>query len=191
MDLIQLPVLWLKNPQLIPANVASVLARSWDSTGQGPLNQTDFETILARDPLVNPSFNPSADTTGRFQPVAGQTFDYVPAPVGGQPDHVTHTVDYQQTNTLGQGSSDTYETGLTIDLSFTGSIAFAKINADFKQTNTATMVNKWSTLSTNITDQSASFTIVGPLSTDNYTGPVSLQVWKDNVYGTFMFFPVQ
>lgn len=191
MDVIQLPVLWLKNPSLIPPNVASVLARSWDSTGQGPLNQTDYETILARDPLVNPTFNPNTDTSGRFQKAAGQTFDYVPAPVGGQPNSAQFTVGYQATTTQGQGSSDTYETGLTVDLNFTGSIAFAKINADFKQTNTATMVNKWSAASTNTTGQSASFTIIGPLSTDNYTGPVSMQIWKDNVYGTFMFYPVQ
>jgi hypothetical protein len=191
MDVIQLPVLWLKNPGLIPADVNAVLARSWDTTGQGPLNQTDFETIMARDPLVNPTFNPNLDTTGRFQMATGQTFDYVPTPAGGQPNTEQFSVNYQATNTAGRGSSDTYQTGMTVDVKFTSSIAVVKITDEFKETQTATLVNKWSTLSTQTSGQTAAFSIVGPLSTDNYTGPVSMQIWKDNVYGTFMFYPIQ
>jgi len=26
---------------------------------------------------------------------------------------------------------------------------------------------------------------------DKYTGPMSFQVWRDNIYGSFMFYPVQ
>jgi hypothetical protein len=121
----------------------------------------------------------------------GQTFDYVPTPAGGQPNTEQFSVNYQTTNTAGRGSSDTYQTGMTVDVKFTSSIAVVKITDEFKETQTATLVNKWSTLSTQTSGQTAAFSIVGPLSTDNYTGPVSMQIWKDNVYGTFMFYPIQ
>ena len=50
--------------------------------------------------------------------------------------------------------------------------------------------NQWSQKVTNGTSQAASFTIYPPLASDNYTGPTAIQVWKDNVYGTFMFYPL-
>ena len=58
---------------------------------------------------------------------------------------------------------------------------------NYSQTYTTT--NKNSSTVTSGTMQAANFSITGPASTDNYTGPTAMQVWKDNVYGTVMFFP--
>jgi hypothetical protein len=59
-----------------------------------------------------------------------------------------------------------------------------------KASTTFTYTNTWSSTVTSGTSQAANFTIYRPLSTDGYTGPINMQIWKDNVYGTFMFYPV-
>jgi hypothetical protein len=38
--------------------------------------------------------------------------------------------------------------------------------------------------------QNRSYSVTGPQSSDNYTGPVSFQVYRDNIYGSFMFYPL-
>ena len=67
---------------------------------------------------------------------------------------------------------------------------FANISLKLKDVNTTEWINKWSNLSTTMTGQTSSLTIRGPAFADNYTGPTQIQVYKDNVYGTFMFHPV-
>jgi Bacterial Ig-like domain (group 3) len=49
--------------------------------------------------------------------------------------------------------------------------------------------NRWTSSKNNATLQTQALSIVNPLSSDNYTGPSEIQVWKDNLYGTFMFYP--
>jgi hypothetical protein len=46
----------------------------------------------------------------------------------------------------------------------------------------------WSTMQTSTKGQTANFSIVSPLPSDGYTGPTAIAVYKDNVYGTFMFY---
>jgi hypothetical protein len=49
--------------------------------------------------------------------------------------------------------------------------------------------NKWTSSKNNSVLQTEDHSIKNPLSTDNYTGPEQMQVWTDNLYGTFMFYP--
>jgi hypothetical protein len=49
--------------------------------------------------------------------------------------------------------------------------------------------NKWNSSKNNSVLQTQDLSIKNPLSTDNYTGPEQMQVWTDNLYGTFMFYP--
>ena len=49
--------------------------------------------------------------------------------------------------------------------------------------------NKWTSSKNNSVLQTQDLSIKNPLSTDNYTGPEQMQVWTDNLYGTFMFYP--
>jgi hypothetical protein len=49
--------------------------------------------------------------------------------------------------------------------------------------------NKWTSSKNNSVLQTEDLSIKNPLSTDSYTGPEQMQVWTDNLYGTFMFYP--
>lgn len=190
MDVVPLYVSWLQNPSTMPADVANALARTWDSTGSGGLTNSDYVTILARDPLAgNASFNPNTDTSGRFDLEGGQVFNYSPPPAGGQPITETYSIAYQSTSSTGQGASDTYSVGLAVDAKFNTGLIIAKVDTEIKLSNTATWVNKWSSTATSTVGQTAALSITGPATSDNYTGPTRFQVWKDNVYGTFMFYP--
>ncbi len=57
----------------------------------------------------------------------------------------------------------------------------------FNLTSTQTLkwTNQWGHDTTQGSGQSATLSITGPPY--GYTGPTSVQVYKDNVYGTFMF----
>jgi hypothetical protein len=49
--------------------------------------------------------------------------------------------------------------------------------------------NKWTSMKNNSVLQTQDLSIKNPLSSDNYMGPEQMQVWTDNLYGTFMFYP--
>jgi hypothetical protein len=196
MEVKPLYVWQLQNPSLLPAGLASRLARSWDTSGLGALTSADYTAILAADPFIpNPAFDPNTDTSGRFDLQAGESFNYDPAPPGGQPITQTYTVTSQTTTSAGKGSSDTRSVGATVDLNFGSTINLSIFSASFtldvKTSDTYTSTNKWSQSNNGGDGQSAMLSITSPASTDNHTGPTTIQVWKDNVYGTFMFFPVE
>jgi NHL repeat len=191
MDVVPVYLYYLENPSMMPPQLLQQLARSWDPS-QGGLTSADYATILARDPFgANPGYNPAGDGSGRFDLESGEAFAYQPPPPGGQPLTETYTLNYQTTSTTGQGAQDTYQVGFSTDAQVSAGVFFADVSEDFKNSNTTTWINKTSTQATNTTGQTASLSITGPATTDNYTGPTQMQVWKDNVYGTFMFFPVQ
>jgi hypothetical protein len=189
MEVVPLYVRWLKNPATIPANVAARLARSWDLSGNGGLTATDYATILAADPFSSASYNPNTDVQHRFDLQGNHTFNYQPPPAGGQPITQTFSVATQATSSQGQSAQNTYSTAFTIDFS-TGANFIATLSADIKLSNTYTTTNKWSITTNSATGRTASLSITGPAVEDNYTGPVALQVWRDNVYGSFMFYPL-
>ena len=196
MEVKPLYVWQLQNPSLLPAGLASRLARSWDTSGLGGLTSDDYTAILAADPFItNPAFDPNTDTSGRFDLQAGQSFNYDPAPPGGQPITQTYSVVSQTTTSAGKGSSDTRSVGATVDLNFGSNVNLTIFQASFaldvKTSDTYTSTNKWSQSTNGAVGQTATLSITGPASTDNYTGPTTIQVWKDNVYGTFMFYPVE
>lgn len=193
LDIIPVYVACLKAPTSTGCSLnQSALSRSWDTTGPGGLIQTDFDQILTRDPFeVTASYNPNTDPTNRFDLVVGQVLPYTAPPNGGQPISSLYSIAYNTTTTAGQGAQDTYQVGFSLDTNFKGGSFFGDISVDLKNSNTTTWINKWSTTQTNVVGQTASLLLTGPAVTDNYSGPNRLQVWKDNVYGTFMFFPIQ
>ena len=189
MDVVPLYVYQLKNPSTIPAQTAALLARSWDTTGLGGLTTADYATILAADPLAaSASFNPTTDTSGRFDLQAGYTFSYAPAPSGGQPITQTYSVQSSQTTKVGQGATYSYQVGLSYGVS--GNF-YSFMNANLKTSETYTLTDGWNSSTSNGYTSTAALSITGPASTDGYTGPTEFQVWRDNVYGTYMFYPVQ
>lgn len=184
MEVIPLYVIWLKNPSLIPSNVAARLARSWDTTGLGGLTAADYATILAADPFAdNSAFNPNTDTSGRFDLEGGETISYEPPPAGGQPITSTQTESTQITSTLGQSATHSY----SVAVSATQMTPYVNFTESGKYTTT----DGWSSIINNGTTKTASLSITGPSYSDDYTGPTVFQVWRDNVYGSYMFYPVQ
>ena len=191
LDVVPIYVYCLKDPTstaLGCTDVQSRLARSWDTSGLGGLTSTDLATILSRDPFAsNPSYNPATDASARYDLQQGEAINYAVAAPGGQPITYTQSAVSQATTTAGQGASDSYQVGFSLDASFKGGF-LGDITADLKSSNTTTWMNKWSTTDTQTVGQTAALSITGPASTDNYTGPTAFQLWKDNVYGTFMFY---
>lgn len=189
MDVIYLYVHELKDPSRIPANVASRLARSWDQSGVGGLTAADYADILASNPFAtNPAFDPNFDSSGRYTKEPGPVVNYTPAPPGGQAVTRTYSVTAQTGNTTGTGTQITRSVSASIEnkVDFT-----SLVSAAIKVTNTYTSVQKSNSAYTAQQGQTASFSITGPLASDNYTGPTALQVWRDNIYGSFMFYAVQ
>jgi hypothetical protein len=197
MDVIPLTVGQLKLTQPIPPNTWTRLNRSWDPQ-TGPLTTADFPDILRANPFAtNPAYNPNTDPGRRYElPLSGNPpmpanviLNYTPVPEGGQPTGQTYSTSYNQTTAAGKSAKDTYE----VTYSVGGEVSFdflVKLNTKLKTSTKFSWANQWSNTVTNGTSQSAGFTIYPPLAADNYTGPTAIQVWKDNVYGTFMFFPL-
>jgi hypothetical protein len=190
MEVVPLYVHWLRNPATIPANVAARLARTWDTSGNGGLTTTDYATILAADPFSSASYNPNTDSQHRFDLQGNQAFNYEPPPDGGQPITETFSVATQTTSSQGQSAQNTYSTTFTVDFN-TGANFIAALGADTKISSMYTTTDKWSFTRNSSAGKTASLSITGPAVADHYTGPVAIQVWRDNVYGSFMFYPVQ
>lgn len=196
MDVVPLTVGQLRGTQPIPPNTWTRLNRSWDSQ-LGGLTTADFQLILRANPFaINPAYNPNTDPTRRYElPLSGNPpapsnviLNYVPAPPGGQPTGQTYNSSYSSTSTQGKSSKDEYTTSYSI--SGTASFDFlAKFEEKLKTTASLAYSNQWSQTVTSGTSQAANFTIFPPFAADNYIGPTAIQVWKDNVYGTFMFYP--
>jgi hypothetical protein len=203
MDKYPVIVGWLNGHIPMPPDVATVLARSWASNqiwpaGQGPgLNAADFATILAADPFSDPAYTVTVpagshtSTDGRFTMTANSNVVYQPAPIGGGPITQSYTDSYSSTDAQGQGSKSTSQVGFSLEESFKAGFFAAHISADFKQSFTLTMTDQWSQTRTNTAGQSASLSVTGPAATDNYTGPTEFVVYQDNIYGTFMFYPLR
>ncbi|HLJ85702.1 MAG TPA: hypothetical protein VKZ53_02705 [Candidatus Angelobacter sp.] len=181
MDVIPLFVIDLKN--LVNGtftgdpDIPLRLSRTWAGSNGG-LTTADLNTILARDPFANGAT--TIDAT-RFT-LTGQNFNYLPPPAGGQPDKTTLMLNYVQTTMQGQTATDTYSVGTTTTVSttFLGFLTNSMTNS-----NTLTWTSTFNTQNTQSTGQVSTLNLTGPPA--GYTGPTNLQVFQDNIYGTFMF----
>lgn len=192
MDVIYLYVYELKNPSLIPPNVAARLARTWDVSGVGGLTNADYQAILMSNPFaLNPFYNPNFDSSGRFSPEGGRTFNYRPASPGGQPVTEFFTTTAQTSNSNTSTSQDSRSMGFAIDYTTSTSKFLAGFSINLKFSNTWTTTTRSSTTNTTASGQVATFSITGPQATDNYTGPTAIQIWRDNIYGSYMFYGAQ
>jgi hypothetical protein len=191
MDVIPITVGQLRGTQAItdPA-VKTRLNRTWDPN-LGALTSVDFLAIASSDPFYStPAFNPNTDTTHRYELPNGNDliFNYVPVAAGGQATGQTYTSSYSTTSMAGQSASTTYTLGYSIEGDASAQFILG-VNNKIKVASTYAYTTGWSSSITSGTSQSANFTIYPPLSTDNYVGPTAIQVWKDNIFGTFMFYP--
>ena len=190
MDVVAITIGQLSGTQAIPTDLQCRLNRVWD-TALGGLTSADMLEIAQADPFFsNPQFNPNTANSARYELPNGQNLimNYIPAAPGAQPTTYPYTSSYSTTTTQGQSATDTHSRSWSLDASASVDY-YVKITAAMNYSQTYTTTNKSSSTVTSGTTQGANFSITGPASTDNYTGPTAIQVWKDNVYGTFMFFP--
>lgn len=193
MNIVQLTVNQLQqalvtsNPTLISPDVQMRLRRTWDPAG-GPLNSNDYQDILKADPFVaNPAFDPRSDTSGRYTD-AGVSMDYSPTDGIGQPTSMTYNVSSSSLTSTVTTKGDSHSTEFSLDESLSASVFGFAASEDFKQSYTYSVTSTTSHTSNNGSNQNASVTIYRPLLSDGYAGPTLIKVYRDNVYGTFMFY---
>jgi hypothetical protein len=200
----------------LDAEDAKVLARSWAAgqtwpSGQGPgLTSTDYVQILKADPFASSSYSvklasnvsPATTTDGRYTISGGssgtaQSFDYKQALPGDSPINQTFQNTYTDTSTLGQSTTTTTQETFGIDKKFSLGQFMGQLTEDLKYSQTLTWTDETSTSVTSTTTQIDSLSITGPPCATTalpcvpaYTGPPEFDVYEDNIYGTFMFNPV-
>lgn len=198
LDVVNIPVYCLRNywsvdPGCNQGDLQDRIQRTWDTTGVGGLTPADYAAILTSDPFAeNADFDPETDTSGRFDEQQGESLEFQPPIYGENPTTQTGGWQFQQTSQTGKGATDTKD--VKVSVTTTQGTGSNFLTAILKYISTSTLSfemnwqNKWSTIETNTTTQTANYSVTGPQYTDNYQGPTSFQVYKDNVYGTFMFY---
>lgn len=176
-------------------NITPRLARTWagknvDGTGPG-LTSADLANIEKADPFHTTytlTFAPGSYTTtdGRFTACnntgCSQTIDYE------QGIHQTYYQGYSTTVTGSETASYIYSTTYSVESEFEAGAATVDFKADLKNSTTLTWTYEFTQATNHSNGQTATLSIVGPSS--GYTGPPEFVVYQDNLYGTFMFYPV-
>jgi hypothetical protein len=160
-------------------------------------------TIAAADPFSDANYTvtiPAGSETssdGRFTLTGNQTVDYVQPGPGGQPYTQTLAESTTTTQTQGQGAKFTIELGYSWENKFTASFLENSWSTDVTTSDTLTYINQWSTTNTETTAETATGSVTGPPCTvvgaycsPVYTGPTEYEVLQDNIYNTFMYYPV-
>lgn len=184
------------------------LARTWalsneDGSGPGLTGDptvpcttnpnTDFCNILAADPFTSPNYTfmrppIGSDTTtdGLFTDChtsgCNVAIQYSP--------NITNTYmqGYSTTITQDQMAKYKYEVTYSVEDKFKGTGWLAGFTVDLTDKNVFTWSHEFDQSTNSSRGQQSSFTIVGPAA--GYTGPCQFDVFQDNRYGTFMFWPV-
>jgi hypothetical protein len=173
-------------PDLDPNDVETISSTPITLTG-AQVNPTGSTPIScwSGNPAAGTSF-----TNTRFLPYG--TVEYpVPGP-NGLPSTYTGKFQYSQTNQTGQTATDTHTTSTSVSgtLSFGDSWGPYAIEgaATWGTTNSQTWQQQTTTTNSNTSTTEADYSITGPQSSDNYTGPATYNVYWDNVYGTYAFY---
>ncbi len=185
------------------------------------LAASDYPKILAADPLLSQSYtlslqSPGYITTGdgRYtrasafinpsngQIVATQMYTDFPFAqcgfVGCTPNSETYSATYTSSSQLGTSTDYEYTQTYGVDTSFTNSNFLYNLDQSLSTSNSITSDFGTKNDITNSTSNYGQFTIVGPPCTAGgspcaqvYAGPGEFDVYQDNKFGTFMFWPVQ
>jgi hypothetical protein len=212
MDIYGVYLGWMNGHLSMTSADQQPLQRNWAAgqvwpAGQGPaLTATDYAAIAAADPFSNPSFTVTVPATpagnltssdGRFTLTGNQIIDYEQAAPGGQPFTQQLTESTTTTQAQGQGAKYTFQQGFSIEEIFKGSIFWQSVQFDLKQADTLTWAHGWSTTRTNASGTTATGSVTGPPCVvfgsgcnPTYSGATRFEVFQDNIYGTYLFYPV-
>jgi len=192
MEIIPVRLSELLNPSTIDTYTQGRLQRLWaqpntDGSTSGITDQ-DLLNIAATDPFSNPNYivtigsDGKTSTDARFTQSANTPLWYLV----GQTN--SYNWSYTATGTQGQGGKTTYADSFALEEKYQADWFVADLTYDWKQSTTFTWVDQWTNTKSKMTGQMASVSITGP--TGSYTGPDEFNVFQDNVYGTFMVYPV-
>lgn len=201
MEVLALELGWLNGHIAMPTCppntgcVSDRLARRWAQNnvdGSAPgLTSTDLANIAKADPFNTAytlSFPSGSNTTtdGRFTCIGGSvcqaTVDFEPNIVNG------YTQGYTATASQSQTSKFTFQQTFSIERQYQGTIFDNHISLDLKNSTQLTWSSQFNHSTNSSNGQTASFSI-GP-APSGYNGPAEFRVFQDNLYGTFMFWPV-
>jgi hypothetical protein len=176
-------------------------------TGTSPslVDPTDYAAIAAADPFSNTKYtvtiptSPSGNLTssdGRFTLTGNQIIAYEQPPPGGQPFEEQITESTTKTQTQGQAAKYTVQLGYSWEDMIKTTILLDSWSEDVTASDTITYTNQYSTTNSQATGITATGSITGPPCTvvsgkcsPVYTGPTEYEVFQDNIYGTYMFYP--
>ncbi len=102
---------------------------------------------------------------------------------------------YTNTSTLSNGQAYTYQQAFGLEEKYGGTKFGFGVTNDLKQNQTLTWVNSTNSSITNTNSETDLLSITGPSCfsspcSPSYSGPPEFQVFQDNLYGTFMFNPI-
>jgi hypothetical protein len=173
------------------------------NTAGTAIDPTVGAAIAASDPFSNLSYTvtipPGSQTSsdGRFTLTGNQVVDYVQPGPGGQPYTQTLAETTTKTQTQGEGAKVTTALGYSWENKFTASFLENSWSTDVTASDTLTFIDQWSTVNTATVAETATGSVTGPVCTvvgaycsPVYTGPTEFEVFQDNVYNTYMFYPV-
>jgi len=190
MEVIPIRLSQLLNPSTIDSYIQGRLKRAWapnNTDGSGPaITNQDLLNIAAADPFSNPNYTVTigsdgkTTTDGRFTQTTNNPMFYVP---GG---NYTYQWGYTATDTQGQSAKTINSQAFAIEVKNSADW-IAHISFDWKSSTTFTWTDQWSTLMTQKTGELNTVSIIGPTVA---SPPDEFNVFEDNVYGTFMVWPV-
>jgi len=160
------------------------------------IDPNDAETVLA-----TPAGNPPSGTwpanycgvpsNGYVTSQRFNAYDQVQYPqpgVNGEPQTYSGTLSYQQTTGISSSSQNSESVGNAFKISGWGGFVGNGLSFSSDTTSQWTWQQSTATSQTQGNTNTASYSITGPQASDNYQGPVTFNVYQDNVFGTFAFY---
>jgi len=137
-------------------------------------------------PFCGAPNNGSNVTSQRFN--AYDQVQYPQPGVNGEPQTYSGTLSYQQTTGISSSSQNTNSAGNAFNISGWGGFFGNGLSTGVDKTQQWTWQQTTATSQTQGNTNTASYSITGPQASDNYQGPVTFNVYQDNVFGTFAFY---
>jgi hypothetical protein len=181
-------------------------------SGDGPaLTSTDYAAILDQDPVFNQSYqlNLSGITSGdgRYTSTAGliennvlttaTDFPFPQEGGGASPYKADFSATYTNSTAIGKTTSTTNTQGYGIVSSLSGSIFGTSFQSSLSNSTKLTFTYSTQNVFTTTTSRYAQIHIQGPpcnwtgsACSPVYDGPAEFDVYQDNIFGSFMFWPV-
>ena len=196
----------MANLQLTNTYLYNRLQRTWallNTDGTSPaITDTDLQAICKADPFSDPSYvfsvppgtRTSADS--RFTKTINSPLIYEPGTATQNPPTFNYSWDYAETQTQGKGAKYTHQESFAVEESVAVHF-WIGLSFDLTNSYTWTWTDQWNTLITQKMGQRNTVSITGPSycapgspSCTPYTGPEQFDIYQDNIYGTFMMYPI-